>query len=221
MERTPPEWALIIAGGRTIQVDLLDRLDRPACIIAADSGLDHAFALGLRADVVVGDMDSVTDTALARATDDGITIERHPADKDATDLELAIDAAATRGFGHATIIGGTGGRFAHTLANALLLTRANHIRLDWLTTHARITALRAGESGEFDETEGPLLSVLAVGGPARCSSSGLRWPLDKTPLRPGSTRGISNEIITAEASVTVEEGCLLVIHERTINDHQA
>lgn len=214
MERIQPEWALIIAGGKRVKADLLDRLDRPACVIAADSGLDHAYELGLRPDIVVGDMDSVTQQALTRAEDAGVTIERHPTDKDATDLELAINVAYDRGFRYATIIGGTGGRFAHTLANALLLTRSGEIRLDWMTSHARITALRAGESGLFSADEGRLLSILAVGGPARCTSSGLRWPLEPIPLTPGSTRGISNEIAKQEASVEVEDGCVLVVHER-------
>ena len=214
MERIQPKWALIIAGGRRVEADLLDRLNRPSCIIAADSGLDHAYELGLRPDVVVGDMDSVTQQSLTRAEGEGVVIERHPTDKDATDLELAIDVAHGRGFRFATIIGGTGGRFAHTLANALLLTRSGEIRLDWMTSHARITALRAGESGVFPADEGRLLSILAVGGPAGCSSSGLRWPLGKTPLTPGSTRGISNEIAAQKALVAVEDGCVLVVHER-------
>ena len=217
MERTSPERALIIAGGHPIGRAVAKRLDRPTFIVAADSGLDHAYALGLQPDLVVGDMDSVTAASLARAEAEGITIERHPADKDATDLELAIEAVGRHGFVHATIVGGTGGRFAHTLANALLLTRSGEVRLDWLTSHARITALGGSETRTFPAADGPLLSILAVGGPARCSSSGLRWPLEGVPLTPGSTHGVSNEIVGRSASLMVNEGCVLVVHER--NDH--
>jgi thiamine pyrophosphokinase len=218
VERTSPERALIIAGGHPISRAVADRLERPAFIVAADSGLDRAYELGLRPDVVVGDMDSVTEASLARAEAEGITIERHPTDKDATDLELAVATVGRRGFLHATIIGGTGGRFAHTLANALLLTRSGEVRLDWLTSHARITALESSETRTFPAADGPLLSVLAIGGAARCSSSGLRWPLDEVPLTPGVTRGISNEIVGRAASLTVDEGCILVVHER--NNHR-
>jgi len=214
VERIQPERALIIAGGNRVKADLLDRIDRPTYIVAADSGLDHAYELGLRPDVVVGDMDSVTAKSLARATDEGVEIHRHPIAKDATDLELAIDLVFERGLRHATIIGGTGGRFAHTLANALLLTTAGDVRLNWLTSHARITPLRTGETGIFPATDGPLLSILSVGGPASGTSSGLRWPLGDLTLTPGSTRGISNEILGPEASVTIEEGCVLLVHER-------
>ena len=217
MERTSPERALIIAGGHPIRRAVIERLKPAAFIVAADSGLDRAYELGLHPDVVVGDMDSVSEASLARAEAEGIAIERYPADKDATDLELAIDTVFRRGLLYATIVGGTGGRFAHTLANALLLTRAGKVRLDWLTSHARITALRNDETENFLAADGPLLSILAVGGPAHCTSSGLRWPLNEAPLTPGSTRGISNEIVSATASLTVNDGCVVVVHER--NNH--
>ena len=130
MDDTKPEWALIIAGGNPVKQDVALRLDVPDWVIAADSGLDQAFRLGISPDLVIGDMDSVTAEALARAEATGVTIERHPVDKDASDLELAIDAAATAGYQQATIIGGTGGRIAHTFANALLLLKERTIALD-------------------------------------------------------------------------------------------
>ncbi len=215
MERTKPGWALIIAGGEPVQTELAARLAPAAWIVAADSGLDQANRLGIRPDLVIGDMDSVTPQALADAESAGVTIVRHPTDKDATDLELAIDAAANEGFLRATIIGGTGGRMAHTLANAMLLLRRREIDLNWLTSHARITALRAGESATYPAADGPLLSVLAVGGPATCVSTGLRWPLDGSPLTTGSTRGVSNEIVGDAATVQITSGQTLLVHERT------
>ena len=214
MEKSEPDRALIVAGGRPVRPAVLGRIGTPGWIVAADSGLDHAYELGLEPDLVVGDMDSVSTAALLRAEHAGIRIERHPTDKDATDLELAIQAAAAAGFSQATIVGGTGGRLSHTLANALVLTVDRGISLEWLTSHARITALRAGESGRFSASDGATLSLLPIRGPAACSSTGLRWPLDNTELLPGSTRGVSNEIVAETAEVSVDAGCVLLIHER-------
>jgi thiamine pyrophosphokinase len=191
-----------------------EQIGDPTFVIAADSGLDEAFRIGLIPNLVVGDMDSVSPDALQRAADRGIAIERHPVAKDATDLELAIDAAAAAGYEQATIIGGTGGRMAHTLANAMLLLEERSIALDWRTSRATITALRKGESHTYRQADGSLLSVLAVGESARCESIGLRWPLQERPLAPGSTRGISNEIIADVARVTVMGGQVLTVHER-------
>ena len=214
MEHTESDWALIIAGGRPIQPATVARLDVPDWIVAADSGLDHAYDLGIDPDVVVGDMDSVTEQSLARAKAEGVEIRRYPADKDATDLELAIDAVVDRGFRRAVIIGGTGGRLAHTLGNALLLTRPQEISLEWATSHATISMLATGESGHFLAGDGVLVSVLAIDKPAACTSTGLRWPLDGTELSPGTTRGISNEISGSAAEVTVRRGRVLTVQER-------
>ena len=214
METTKPGWALIIAGGKPVKPILAERLDKPDLIVAADSGLDQANRLGLKPDLVIGDMDSVQPASLASAQRAGIDVKRYPEDKDATDLELAIDAAAAAGFSRATIIGGTGGRMAHTMANAMLLFQERTIELDWLTSRARITALSSGQEMTYPDTDGPLLSVLAIGGPAHCTSTGLKWPLSASPLIPGSTRGISNEIIGSTATVAVTHGHALIIHER-------
>ncbi len=214
MDDTKPEWALIIAGGNPIKPGIASRLATPDYVIAADSGLDQAYQLGIQPDLVIGDMDSVSAAALARAAASGVVIEQHPVAKDATDLELAIDAVSKAGYARATIIGGTGGRMAHTLANAMLLLKERSIALDWRTSRATITAIRTGESRSFRHKNGALLSVLAFGGPAECQSTGLRWPLSGAPLVAGSTRGISNEITADVATVSVTGGQVLTVHER-------
>ena len=66
-----------------------------APVIAADKGLEHALALGLDVTVAVGDFDSASPEAVAVAEAAGVRIERHPQEKDATDLELALDVALT------------------------------------------------------------------------------------------------------------------------------
>ena len=96
-----PKTAIVCTGG-----GLADhRVVVPAhdLVIAADSGLHVARALNLRVDLLVGDLDSVSPEAIADTP-----IERHPVDKDATDLELAIDAAVRRGASHMVVIGGSG-----------------------------------------------------------------------------------------------------------------
>ena len=216
MDATKPERALIIAGGNPVKRGTVAQIDMPVWIVAADSGLDQAYRLGLIPDLVIGDMDSVSTNALEQAERDGIAIERHPVAKDATDLELAIDAAAAAGFERATIIGGTGGRMAHTLANAMLLMKERSIALDWKTSRATISAITAGGSRSYRRSDGPLLSVLAVGGPAVCDSDGLRWPLGGRALAAGSTRGISNEIVAEVAHVSVSGGQVLTVHERNL-----
>ena len=90
-------------------------------VVAADSGVAHALALGLAVDVAVGDFDSLDPRVLEAVEAAGTRVERHPAAKDATDLELAIDVAVGLGAARIVVLGGHGGRLDHFLANALVL----------------------------------------------------------------------------------------------------
>ncbi len=65
---------------------------REALVIAADGGLRHLEAQGLTADLIVGDFDS-----LGRVPE-GDNILRHPAEKDDTDMLLAVRTGLDRGY---------------------------------------------------------------------------------------------------------------------------
>jgi thiamine pyrophosphokinase len=181
-------------------------------IVAADSGLENALALGRHVHLVVGDLDSVDPAALADAEARGTEVERHPAEKDATDLEIAIDAARARGARHITVVGGHGGRLDHFLANAVLLAsvRFTDVEIDAWIGSARIAVVRT--RGEIRGATGSLCTLLPVGGEARgVTTDGLRYPLSNEVLAPGSTRGVSNVLLGTTATVSLRDGTLLVI----------
>ena len=215
--------AVVLAGGDAPPATAV----RAACadghpfVVAADSGLDLAHALGLSVDLVVGDLDSVSPEALAAARAAGVAVDAHPAAKDATDLELAILAARAHGARRVTVVGGGGGRHDHLLANALVLTHATFADLDVdaLVGTARITVVRSRAT--FRGTPGSLLSLVPVGGTARgVRTEGLRFPLHDEDLSPGSTRGISNELLGPTATVHVADGVLLVVQPHWHDDDQ-
>jgi thiamine pyrophosphokinase len=204
--------ALVFAGGDPPPAESLRDLDPSALVIAADSGLDHALALGFRADVVVGDLDSVTPAALARARDAGADVEPHPAEKDETDLERALRRAVALGVQRVTVVGGGGGRHDHLLANALVLGHDDYagLELDALVGTARLTVIRT--RAELRGTPGSFLSLLPLGGPARgIRTEGLRYPLRDEALVPGTTRGVSNELDAPVAVVSLVDGVLLAV----------
>src|SRR4051794_39851414 len=100
-------WALVVAGGPG-PVVVTEPLPADAFVVAADSGLERAVALGLSVDVVVGDFDSVSETMLQAAADRGVRVERHPREKDATDLELALSVACDAGADRILVLAGDG-----------------------------------------------------------------------------------------------------------------
>ena len=180
-------------------------------VIAADGGLDRAVALGLDVDVVIGDLDSVSRGAMARAEERGARVVRHPTAKDATDLELALDEAVDLRARRVLLVASSEGRLDHLLASILLLGSARYIalELDALVGGTLVHVVR--DERELRGTPGELVTLLAVGGPAEVTTAGLAYPLAGETLEPGSSRGVSNVFAERDARVTVERGVLLAI----------
>ncbi len=205
--------ALILLGGDALVAASFSNLPPHSVVIAADSGIDQAHRLGLDVDVAIGDFDSVTAEGLDRAISDGAEVRRHPVAKDATDFELALDAAQGLGATEITVLGGEGGRLDHLIANALVMAspRFRSVALTALGSngeriHVVRTRLRLrGEPGE-------IVSLLAVNGPATgVRTDGLRFPLEGERLDPGSSRGVSNRMVATEAEVSLDSGVLLAV----------
>jgi len=205
---------VVIGGGGlpAVSVPNLGDLGEDPLVVAADAGLAGAHALGLAVDLVVGDMDSVDPALLAAAERAGTEVQRHPAAKDATDLDLALDAARARGADRLVVVTGTGDRFDHALAVALSLAAgrlAGAAVEAWIgPAHLWVVRDRLAFGGQ----PGMLVSLIPAHGPARgVTTTGLQYPLHGEDLGAGTTRGVSNVLLGREATVALEEGTLLVI----------
>jgi thiamine pyrophosphokinase len=218
----PAADALVFADGDEVPAALAHRLPADALVIAADGGLAHARAMGRHVDLLVGDLDSTDPDVLEAAESEGTKVERHPVEKDATDLELALDAARVRGARRITVVGGHGGRLDHLLANALTLAspRFDDVETDAWLGHARLTVVRS--RADLHGAPGSLCTLLAVGGVARgVTTRGLRYPLDDDVLIPGSTRGVSNVFVDPAASVSVHVGTVLAVQPDALDEGAA
>jgi thiamine pyrophosphokinase len=204
---------VVIAGGE--RSDVARPLPDDAVVIAADSGVDYAHELGLRVDVAVGDFDSVSPAGLARAEADGARVERHPAAKAETDLELAMGAALDTDADEIVVLGVGGGRLDHLVANLLVLAseRFARSRITAYAGAARIHIVHGGTGRALlPAAIGETLTLLPVGGPATgITTAGLHYPLRGEALTPGTTRGVSNVVAADVATVELEAGTLLAI----------
>jgi thiamine pyrophosphokinase len=207
--------AIVLAGGDAVAPALRSRLAPEAVVIAADSGLHQAEPLGLHVDYVVGDLDSAAPEAVERARASGAIVERHPTEKDATDLELAFDVARDRGVQEITVVGGAGGRLDHFLANISVLAsvRFADLVVDAFVGDAYVAVLQGGRAPfPVRGPAGSLVTLLPVGGDAcGITTTGLQYPLHGATLRPGTSRGVSNVIVAADATVGLDHGTLLMV----------
>lgn len=209
-----PRVAIVLTGGEPVDPALAPLLPSGAYVVAADSGLAQAARLGLQADLAVGDFDSVAPETLAAAVAAGCRVDRHPVAKEHTDLELALLAARSWGADRVMVVGGHGGRLDHLMANVLALAGPELTGMAveaWMGT-ARVAVVTSQRSVVLDGRAGELVTLLAIGGPARgVRTEGLRYALSDEELRPASTRGVSNEMMGDTATVAVGDGVVLVI----------
>jgi thiamine pyrophosphokinase len=207
--------AIVLAGGDPVASDMRWSLPDDAYVVAADSGVHLADGLGLHVDCVVGDMDSADPDVVDAAARAGATVERHPAEKDATDLELALLDAQRHGADRVVIVGGAGGRLDHFLANVALLAspRFADLGIEARFGDARVTIARGGGPPvEVGGARGDLVTLLPAGGDARgVTTKGLQYPLHGEDLPLGTTRGVSNVVVDAPVSVALDGGTLLVV----------
>lgn len=203
---------VVFAGGTKPPRKVLAAIPQGATVVAADRGVDHALALGLRVDVAVGDFDSISAAGLAALERSGARVERHPVAKDASDLELALDLALSLRPARILLVGGVGGRLDHLLEELLLLAAEAYagIELDAQLGRAAVHVVR-GER-VLGARVGELVSLFALNGVATgVVTEGLVYPLRGEALAPGSSRGLSNVFASPEARVSVESGVLLAL----------
>jgi thiamine pyrophosphokinase len=211
-EGVPEEVVVVVAGGAQPRPEAVFGVPLDAPVVAADGGLEHAFALGLAVSLAVGDLDSASPEAVAAAEAEGARVERHPAEKDATDLELALDAALTFSPRRILVLAGDGGRLDHLLSALLLLgsPRYTETELDAMLGPARVHVVR--RERVLEGAPGELVSLLALHGPAEdVVTEGLLYPLRGETLEPGTSRGVSNAFTAERARISVGRGTLLVV----------
>jgi thiamine pyrophosphokinase len=185
-----------------------------AVLIAADGGGRHCRALGLEPDILIGDFDSLPGAEVEALERAGAEIVRHPPEKDATDLELALDLALARGHTELIVVGAIGDRWDQSLANFLMLAtktppRGSLVYLDGIQ-EARL--VRAGEALAIEAAEGDLVSLIPLSEDAAgVTTHGLAYPLKDGRLVFGASRGVSNVIQAAKAEVSVAAGALVCI----------
>ena len=205
---------VVVASGE-LAVSDAEWLTGAELVIAADGGTASLERLGRRPDVLVGDIDSAEASLVERLVASGTRVERHPIDKEASDTELAIEAAFGAGASKVFLLGAMGGdRLDHELANLLLLADPVMAGRDLRAVRGRtcVRALHGGHRLLLEGAAGDLVTLLPVGGDAGgVTTEGLRWALDAATLRMGRSRGLSNEVLGGTASVRIGQGTLLVI----------
>lgn len=200
--------ALIVGNGE-VNPETLKELPKNPYIICADGGMRHIKKLGLYADIIIGDMDSIdTDISEENAI-------RYPVRKDFTDSEIAVDYAIEKGFSEVVMVGFTGTRMDHTLTNIFLLKKLSDNGIKAYIKDFYNTIYFAEKENIISGEVGDIISIIPVGGDIfGVTTKGLDYPLSFETLEFSKSRGVSNVMTQKTCTITIEKGMALIIKSR-------
>ncbi len=181
--------------------------DESDLVIAADGGYDTLKRLGIRCDLLLGDMDSICegDTEVERLL--------YPVEKDETDTHLAYLEGVRRGYDNFRIFGGAGGRIDHTFANICLLIYGKHEKnsITLVADSYEIFAIE-NEKITLSGDAGKTFSVFAFEDDAKgVSVLGGKYEANNVTLKPEFPLGVSNSFIKNSVEISVKDGVLIIM----------
>ena len=218
---------VIVSGGniqKGFALDFLKRIkeerqDGGLCLIAADKGLEFFMETGLAPDVIVGDFDSLSEQGkIYLDTLQNVAILRLKPEKDDSDTQSATNLAIQKGSANILLLGSTGSRLDHIIANLELLSMGENkgVSVTMADSNNYVTLIKSGTVLERENQFGQFVSFFPVGGEVEgLTLEGFKYPLyDHHLTVADSGLTVSNEIISPMARVTFTKGSLLMIMSR-------
>ena len=192
--------SVIIANGDFVYTDRIKKqIESADRIVCADGGANNLVDIDITPDLILGDLDSILPDTLKRFK--GVEVIKDT-DQFSTDTMKVINYELSQGVDELILLGATGGRIDHTLANLSLLTRyADLVKLSIIDSFSDILFIK--DSISFESLIGRKLSLMALGGNSSLTTKGLKWELNEDSLL-FSPFGVSNEVAFSPVTIAVE-----------------
>ncbi len=195
-----------------LHTDFLKEVRPSDYLIGVDRAAYWLIIHGHIPDIAIGDFDSITSRELAVIKQKAKKVKMYPTQKDATDLELAIDLAISRKPKEVVIYGAIGSRLDHTLVAVHLLENffKHHIKGILRDRHNEAILVRSRRTIRIVKGY-RYLSLLAHTPQAVVTLEHVKYPVIEHAFYRGESLGISNEITGTHASIEVHKGEIIVI----------
>lgn len=176
-------------------------------VVAVDGGFDYLAETNRKADLVIGDMDSI------RKFPAHNNVIRLKKEKDDTDTLAAIKIGIEKGYQVFHIYCGTGGRLSHTFANIQCLDFLAQKGLrGYLCSNDQILTVIHNEEIIIDQPDNPLISVFSLSPQTLVTLNGLKYCGENIALQSSYPLGVSNEFICSSAKIKAGGGSLLIVY---------
>ena len=199
--------AVVLCDGEIIKKQIIqNELADSGLFIAADGGANHAYKLGLVPDVIIGDLDSYTETGQETAE------VIHKPGQETNDLEKALSYAAKKNVQQVIVFGATGKRLDHTLKNLSVLLQFNSqfSSIVFKDRYSTIFLVTPPFKKEFPV--GTSISLFPLSGTVEnITTIGLKYPLKNGILKNGVQDGSSNQTCKKTVEINFKKGDLLLL----------
>ncbi|WP_456275538.1 thiamine diphosphokinase [Bacillus sp. AK128] len=209
----------IVAGGPTDLIPDLSLYDRDSVVwVGVDRGLYYLLKQGIVPEMGIGDFDSVTEDELLWMRERCVKFSISPAEKNQTDIELAIDWALAKNPKRIRLLGATGGRLDHSLATIQLLTKglANQVLFEIIDQQNILTLLNPGT---YEIHQDPCYSYISFL-PFSSNVQGIhlsrdfKYPLTDCDISWGTSLCVSNELIKETGTFSFTYGIVIMVKSK-------
>lgn len=177
--------------------------------IVADGGVDLAEKCGVTPHLLVADYDSSTPVSDVESI-------RLPVEKDVTDTCAAMEIAFEKGYRDFLLVGCTGGRMDHTIANLLCMRRFTEkgCAVQMIDSHNKMTVLLPGTYSLSDDfSAGFSVFSLSEKSENLCLF-GVQYPLHGYTLQADDSLCVSNRVISENAGISFDSGVVVLIFSK-------
>jgi thiamine pyrophosphokinase len=190
--------ALVFVNGELSQISRI-RPRHDDLLVGVDGGTKHILSLGLTPDLIIGDLDSLPKIP------PNVPLLQYPKDKNFTDTELALQFCRGR---EIIVYGILGRRLDHLLANILLLTK---YKFTITEGNQQIILLIGPSRFNLEGKPNDLVSLIPLTDCRKVTTEGLKWRLQGSTLKTGSSQGVSNVLARKKAQIKISKGNLLIV----------
>ncbi|MEY8415703.1 thiamine pyrophosphokinase [Tissierella praeacuta DSM 18095] len=203
---------LIVSSGTITDYNRLESVVKEVdFIICADGGMNHLMKINRNPDLVIGDLDSISQVSLDYIKYNNIPIKKYPSIKDETDTEIAMKYLIDRGYKEIILTGVTGTRQDHTMANIFLLNTLYDKGINGKIVDDNNIIYLTDDYLELPCLKNSYVSIIPiVEDGIVISLKGFFYNLDNEFIKFGSTYGISNEIVDNTGIIKIHRGKALV-----------
>ena len=211
---------IIISGGAITAPFTLDFIKEKSAdiLIAVDRGLEFLYQHEIKPTHIVGDFDSIAPEVIAYYKEKTqIPIREFNPIKDASDTEIALRFAMELGAKEIWILGGTGTRLDHVMANiqSLKIAYDAGVKMYLLDVHNRISLLDKKNILIREHAYGTYFSLFSLGGSVTgLTIRGAKYPLEDHTLEPYDSLSVSNQYAADEVIIEYESGNLILMETR-------